>query len=96
MNEISNLSNLIFPLFPNAGQGVTPSSPALVKPFGVGTGSRGEPDPPAMRRAVSRAVELSSFSIARARAVRSEIDHGTYETSARVDGTVERLLDVIA
>jgi len=96
VNEISNLSNLIFPSFPNAGRGVSPHPPAAMKPFGVRTGSVGEPDSPAMRSAVSRAVELSSFSLARTRAVRSEIDRGTYETPARVDGTVERLLDVIA
>ncbi len=45
--------------------------------------------------ALARAVEESSLRIARARAVRAEIEAGTYETPERLAGTVERLLDII-
>ena len=41
------------------------------------------------------AVEESSLRIARTRAIRAEIVEGTFETRERINGTVERLLDVI-
>lgn len=47
-------------------------------------------------RTLSRIAEESSFRIARARAIRDEIENGTYETPERITGTVERLLDVLA
>lgn len=43
-------------------------------------------------RALSRAVEDSSLSIARTRAVRAEIEAGTYETSQKISKTVDALL----
>ena len=46
-------------------------------------------------RVLSHAVEESSFRIARVRAIRAEIESGTYETTERIKGTVERLLDVV-
>ncbi len=46
--------------------------------------------------ALSRAAEMSSFSIARVRAIRAEIEGGTFETPERIAGTVKRLLDVVA
>ncbi len=46
--------------------------------------------------ALSRAAEMSSFSIARVRAIRAEIESGTFETPERIAGTVKRLLDVVA
>lgn len=46
--------------------------------------------------ALAYAVEKSSLRLARTRAVRAEIMAGTYETQERIDGTVERILDVIA
>ena len=46
--------------------------------------------------AATRAVEKSSLRIARTRAIRAEILAGTYETADRINGTVERMLDVIA
>ena len=45
---------------------------------------------------LSDAIEPSTFSIARVHAIRAEIRAGAYETTERIDGTVERLLDVIA
>ena len=46
--------------------------------------------------AVARAAERSSLQIARSRAIRAEIEAGTYETAERINGTVARILDVIA
>ena len=47
-------------------------------------------------RTFSQIAEESSFRIARVRAIRDEIENGTYETPERINGTVERLLDVLA
>ncbi len=44
---------------------------------------------------MARAAEQSSMSLARARALRTEIAEGTFETQERLAGTVDRLLDVI-
>ena len=46
-------------------------------------------------RTLVQAIEQSSLSIARARALRAEIQSGVFETPERIDGTIERLLDVI-
>lgn len=46
-------------------------------------------------KALSRATELSSLSVARVRAIRDQIANGTFETPERINGTVARLLDVI-
>lgn len=48
------------------------------------------------RSAVSRAADQSSFRIARTAAVREEIASGTYETPERIEGTVDRILDILA
>ncbi len=77
-----------------------------VQPVGPATTAPGRPDARAVTdkdvvefssrgEALARAAEESSFRIARARAVRAEIDAGTYETPERLAGTVERLLDII-
>lgn len=47
-------------------------------------------------RALARAAELSSLSLAKVRAIREEIANGTYETPQRINGTVSRLIDVLA
>jgi len=46
-------------------------------------------------RALARGVEQSSLRIARTRAIRAQIENGTYETPERINGTAQRLLDVI-
>ncbi len=48
-----------------------------------------------MGRTLARAAEESSLRLARARAIRTEIENGTYETPERIDMTAQRLLDVI-
>lgn len=50
----------------------------------------------AQGRALARAVRESSLRIAKTRAIRAEIEAGTYETPERIQGTVQRLLDVLA
>ena len=44
-------------------------------------------------RALADGVGQSSFRTARVQAIRAEITAGTYETQARIDGVVSRLLD---
>jgi len=46
--------------------------------------------------ALQRIVEQSSMRQARVRAIQAEIENGAYETTERISGTVDRLLDVIA
>ena len=45
--------------------------------------------------ALARAVMESSLKIARTRAIRAEIEDNTFVTPERINGTVDRLLDVI-
>jgi len=47
-------------------------------------------------RAMARSVEESSLRLAYTRAIRAQIENGTYETAERIDATAQRLLDVIA
>lgn len=47
-------------------------------------------------RALAGAAEKSSLRIARTRAIRAEIENGTYETLERIKGTASRLLDLLA
>lgn len=47
-------------------------------------------------QALADAVGSSSLRLAQIRAIRAEIASGTYETPERIEGTVRRLLDVIA
>lgn len=73
--------------------------PTRITPLGP-TSAAADPKPqPAHNAAVTAtdSVELeSTFRSARVRAVREEILAGNFETSERIDGTVNRLLDVIA
>jgi hypothetical protein len=43
-----------------------------------------------------RAAEKATFLLAKTRAIRAQIEAGTYETPERINGTVDRLIDVIA
>ena len=47
-------------------------------------------------RALAGAAEKSSLRIARSRAIRAEIENGTYETPARIERTAARILDLLA
>ena len=46
-------------------------------------------------RALARAAEQSSLSVARIRAIRAEIEGGTFETPERISGTIDRLVNLI-
>lgn len=47
-------------------------------------------------RAMAGAAEKSSLRLARTRAIRAEIENGTYETPERIERTAARLLDLLA
>lgn len=44
---------------------------------------------------LQQVLSRTSFRLARVRAVRSEIEAGTYETKERVQGAVGRLIDIL-
>jgi len=44
-------------------------------------------------QALSSAAEQSSLSLARIQAIRQEIENGTFESPARIDGTVRRIME---
>ncbi len=46
--------------------------------------------------AFSLGIDESSFRIARIQSIRAEIGGGTFETQARIEGTVSRLLNELA
>lgn len=46
-------------------------------------------------RAMAQGVERSSLRLAQIRAIRTEIESGSFETPERIAGSVSRLLDVI-
>jgi len=50
---------------------------------------------PTSRALPAEVMSKVSLRLARANAIRAEIDAGTYETPERIRGTVERLLDII-
>ena len=45
-------------------------------------------------RSLSEALESSSMRLAQIRAVRTEIENGTYETPERIEATARRLIDI--
>jgi len=97
MSDVSNINSAIQPAFSYAPATATPSARAATELYAQGeVGRAGPANLNRFRNAVLRSVEQSSFSLARTRAIRAEIEAGTFETRARIDGTVDRLLDVIA
>ncbi len=72
---------------PNTGT-PRPVEPATPRGDTVEFSSRGE--------ALAQDTELPSVNLARIEAIRTEILAGTYETSERIEGVVQHLLDVIA
>ena len=49
----------------------------------------------AAARALNEAIESSSLRLAKIRAVRAEIEEGTYESYERLEATASRILDLI-
>ena len=88
MSAIINIGNV---------QPPSPIAPGLLAPSTHSVTSSGAAQADtvefsALGQALSRATELSSFSVARIRAIRASIDDGTFETPERINGTATRLL----
>jgi anti-sigma28 factor (negative regulator of flagellin synthesis) len=90
MSTIINIEN-IYRSTPQLGQTTRSTAYRLVRDEPV----RDTVEFSGMGRALAHAVEESSLRIARTRAIRAEIESGTYETPARIAATAARVLDVI-
>jgi negative regulator of flagellin synthesis FlgM len=93
MSEIINLGSVNFPIAPaypaanrlalrETGQAETSSVTDSVEISRLG-------------RTMSRIMNDSSLRLARINALRAQIADGTFETPERINGTVDRLLDVV-
>ena len=91
MSEIINIGN-VYP--PSAYTGSTPTSHSRHDPAGA-VPTKDTVEISRFSRTAFDLVEQSSLNVAKARAIRTEIAEGTYETPDRIRGTVDRLLDVI-
>ena len=87
MSEIANIANVFSP-------SVVPSS-RTVRPVETLPTRRDTAEFSRMGETLARAMMESTLRIARTRAIQAEITNGTFETPARLNGTVDRLLDVI-
>ncbi len=88
--NIGNLSAASPPIAPVQTPAPVASVPGAVQPQGADTVEFS-----AFGQALSQATELSSLSVARVRAIRSEIAKGTFETPERLAGTAARLAEII-
>ena len=80
--------------FPRVGP--TPSTPALKSAPSPARGDVADiVEISPFARLLFRVHNRSSLSDAKTAAIRSEIDGGRFETPERLNGTVDRLLDVI-
>ena len=91
MSAIVNISSVSAPL-PAASTTLTnpTSHPARSRASGEDTVELSW-----LGRAFASATGQSSLDLARTRAIRADIQAGTFETTERLDGTVEQLLDVL-
>ncbi len=89
MSAIINIGSLL-PVTP-----VNPATTASPRPVSRVGADRDVVEFSVQGEALARAVKESSLRIAKTRAIRAEIEAGTYETRERLSGTVERLLDII-
>ncbi|MBU0718510.1 MAG: hypothetical protein KJ749_09705 [Planctomycetes bacterium] len=85
--DISIQQSLLVPVRANSGLELRGSAPGGPASDSVEFSRLG--------RALARGVEESTFSLARIRAIRGQIADGTFETPERINGTVDRLLDVV-
>lgn len=95
MSEISNIgiSSTYAASFRNANS----ASPTQNTPAG-GSDSLGESDPvefSRLGRLLAGTQEISSLRLAKIQALRAEIEDGNFETPQRIDGTVDRLIQVL-
>ncbi len=92
MSEIINISG-VFPSLPVGGamgKGVFPSVPLSVEP------AEDTVELSRFGRALAEVMGESTLRAAMVRAIRVEIAEGTFETQARINGTADHLLKVIA
>lgn len=86
---------------PALGRGAEVAPTAAPSQYGISTNeasnarSADTVELSAAGRRLADAVELSSLRLAKIRAVREEIEAGTYETPERIRGTVQRMLDIV-
>lgn len=90
MSEIINISTALPPIS-TVQDGATATTPSAVR--AVATEDTVEIS--RLGRALARAVGESSFRLARVQAIRTQIADGTYETPLRLNGTVDRLIDIL-
>ncbi len=90
MGQIINISHA----YPSASRGKTATA-EVTRPRPTPVAPEGEDIVDLSDTALSRAVELSSLKLAKAAAIRGELENGTYETKERINYTVECLLDVL-
>lgn len=93
MSEIINLGNVNFHIAP--AYPVT-NRPALREVGQAETsGATDSVEISRLGRTMSRIMNDSSLRLARINALRAQIADGTFETPERINGTVDRLLDVL-
>ena len=93
MSEMMDVSG--FPILPAADRLTPmPGSSGSVSPTPAGLGGNDTVEFSERGAALARAVAESSFRLARAAAIREAIHNDAYETPERIDGTIQRLLDV--
>lgn len=74
----------------------TPSAPVNVNPTASTPAPADTVELSQAGLALQNGQDLSSLSQAKVRAVRAEIQAGTYESPQRIEGTIDRVLDVLA
>ena len=92
MSEIANIGS-VYPSYPPAFSRLS-FDPPQIRTSHPADIDRAELS--ALGSVLARSVEPSSLTLARAGAIRAEIAAGTYETVERIEGTVARLIDVLA
>ena len=90
MSAIVDISNT-FPVPPNASG--TLNSTRVVAP--VPAQKEDSVEISSIGRSLANVHEPSSLNLARMQVIKSEIQKGTFETSERIMGTVDRLLQVL-
>jgi len=88
--EINNISSILPPVVP-----VRDSYPQAVGQQSAVDEVKDNVEISAAGRALARAEDVSSYRRARIESVRQEIDAGTYETPERIQGTIDRLLELL-
>lgn len=99
MSAIVNVGS-IYPALPPMSMKVAPSPAVSASGISSSAAAGDSVEISSFGQALSQAAAsqsdvLSSLSLARIQAIRSEIENGTFETQTRIDGTVSRLLDFL-